>query len=151
MKYIVSRAHSDSEGVDKIMIDVIPRYKTSELSGDEWRISARIQFYKKGEMIYETSLRYIHDAAQFLPWILNAELPEKACGRLHSVPEGVCNQPGCSNRSTVTYRLKCTYSAQGEGPLPENETFEYCRSFCDAHKTRGDCGLEDADMNYEQI
>jgi hypothetical protein len=25
------------------------------------------------------------------------------------------------------------------------------RQFCDKHKTRGDCDLDDADHNYEQI
>gem|GEM_PF-6705725 len=37
----------DAQAFDEIRIVTVPRYKTSGLSGDEWRISAMIQFFAK--------------------------------------------------------------------------------------------------------
>jgi hypothetical protein len=38
------RSHS-YQNVDEVRIATIPRYKTSDISGDEWRISAKIEFF----------------------------------------------------------------------------------------------------------
>lgn len=38
----------DAQACDEIRIYTVPRYKTSGLSGDEWRISAVTEFYRKG-------------------------------------------------------------------------------------------------------
>jgi hypothetical protein len=40
----------DAQAFDEIRIITVPRYKTSGLSGDEWRISATIQFYRNGTL-----------------------------------------------------------------------------------------------------
>ena len=41
------RSHHDDEWYDEVRITTVPRYKTSSLSGDEWRTSARIQILRK--------------------------------------------------------------------------------------------------------
>ncbi len=70
------RALSEWEGVDEIKIRQVPRFKTSGLSGDEWRVSAKIEFYRKGELVYERSVSRMRDAAKFLPWFLEVEIVE---------------------------------------------------------------------------
>ena len=41
----------DAQAFDEVRIVTVPRYKRSDLSGDEWRISAEIQFYRNGVLI----------------------------------------------------------------------------------------------------
>lgn len=38
----------DAQAFDEIRIFTVPSYKTSGLSGDEWRISATVEFYRNG-------------------------------------------------------------------------------------------------------
>ena len=60
-----------------------------------------------------------------------------------------CDQEGCSNLATVTYRLKREYSR--DNPYEWNRVIsgDRLRAFCDKHKTRGDSGFDDSDQNYE--
>ena len=44
----------DRQAFDEIRIKTEPRYKQSGLSGDEWRISGKIEFMYKGEVVFET-------------------------------------------------------------------------------------------------
>jgi len=145
------KLHPDDEGVDAITIEVVPRFKTSGMSGDEWRVSARICAYRKGELVGEKSLSCMESAVNALPWLwmtksewMKGPLYDGACG-------GKCQQAGCAEPAEVTYQLKQEWSARGEGPLPPNVLGPEKRRFCSAHATRGDCGLEDADDNYERI
>jgi len=142
------KAHPDDEGVDRIIIELEPRYKESELSGDEWRVSAVAKFYRKGKLLFEKSTATMQWAMMMLPywWLM---IPESSPVPAYKVDELMCAQPGCSNDAVVTYRLKEEYSKSGEGPLPK--VFEHRRAFCPTHQTRGDCGLEDADTNYEMV
>jgi hypothetical protein len=39
----------DAQAFDEVRIKTVPRYKTSGLSGDEWRISATIQLMLSGQ------------------------------------------------------------------------------------------------------
>lgn len=140
--------HRDDEAYDEITIKTVPRWKTSGLSGDEWRVSACVEFKKKGEILWKSSFRSIETALSALPWFFlvageNGETDQKAWDRARKK----CAQPGCRNDPTITYRLKKRYSR--EGYCDENPSFIYTISFCDQHKRRGDCGLEDADSNYE--
>src|SRR5688572_7515814 len=136
----------DAQGFDEVRIVTVPRYKESELSGDEWRISASIQFWRKGEMVCESGCRDVEAAVtmvggEYLRALDNA--------RGSFAGDGVhCDQEGCALFATVRYRLKATYCRAGH----KSETLgnEY-RHFCDRHKTRGDCGLDDADSNYEEV
>lgn len=142
--------HPDDLGIDRIEIQVVPRYKQSELSGDEWRVSARILFYRKGELVGDRSMGTIAGAVNALPWLWMTK--EEWCdGPLYDGKRGgKCQQAGCAEQAEVTYRLKREFSARGEGPLPD-EGFTHVRHFCLTHATRGDCGREDADDNYETV
>jgi hypothetical protein len=199
------KQHEDDQWFDEIRFETDagpilraitrPRYKTSGMSGDEWRVSAAwqirkgvrgewvdldrgfhrledackglypiafsslaelhevpitsVDFYRKGEKLKEMThdgqpLPFLH-AVGHLPWA-------HVIGREDSlVPdnwEAKCFQPGCSEVAISTYRLKKEYGRDGKGSEPYAPTF---RRFCLRHLQRGDCGLEDADDNYEVV
>jgi len=74
------KRHEDDDWIDEIKIVTVPRYKTSGMSGDEWRFSARVQLWRKGHLMFERSFSKLHYAIDFLPasWEGNAELGAKA-------------------------------------------------------------------------
>jgi len=43
----------DAQAFDEVRITTVPRYKMSGLSGDEWRISGKIQLLRKGRVVAE--------------------------------------------------------------------------------------------------
>jgi hypothetical protein len=144
----ISRAMKpDAQGFDAVYIDTIPRYKQSGLSGDEWRISATIKVLRKGIVVAERSVRNVQAAAAFLPgWLLELNDDGKA---LYAGEANICDQEGCAEPATVTLKLKARYCR--EGHRAEIEYGTQIRKFCAQHKRRGDCGLEDADSNYEEV
>ena len=148
MSYI---RHHDDEGIDIIQIKVVPRYKTSGLSGDEWRVSAKIVFGYKGHIIYEKSFGRVEWAVAALPYLLMTYREEMGSPTTKPAVHP-CDQPGCQEPATITYRMKATYDNLGhksEAKMLDNR--QYLRAFCERHSTRGDCGLEDSDDNYEVI
>jgi hypothetical protein len=135
----------DAQAFDEIRIVTVPRYKTSGLSGDEWRISAEIQFYRKGELKHRTSYSTVEHACGFLYSAYHEAIGE---GRAYFAGDGVhCDQEGCVKPKTVTYRILKHFCQDGEEHRPSE--LHALRHFCAEHKTRGDCALEDADRNYE--
>lgn len=142
----------DDEGIDRITMEVVPRYKQSGLSGDEWRISARVRLYRKGVLVHERDFGTMQAAVLGLGhlWLLrgDGELSEKP---LFGADEFTCCQPGCGDETVKVVRLKQEFSAQGDGPLPKEVPWEVRRAFCSTHAVRGDCGREDADANYEVV
>lgn len=143
----------DFEIIDEVDIRIIPRYKTSGLSGDEWRQSVRVTAKFKGVTVFEKTVRGM----------------ETACGmvyafKIHASDEGIpeqvlqregecCDQPSCCNPATNFYMLKKRHS-------PGNHFAKsawkpgyrgYYRQFCNRHAQRGDCCLNDADQNYVPI
>ncbi|TXH45596.1 MAG: hypothetical protein E6Q97_31090 [Desulfurellales bacterium] len=142
----------NSQLVDEIRIVTVPRWKESEMSGDEWRISARIDFYRKGQVVGSKGARDVATAARFVDWFMVSEAEN---GKI-DVPDTLgnfCDQEGCCKPWTVRYRLKERYGRDGKVIPPSKwmeGVIEY-RAFCDEHKDRGDCGLDDADRNYEQM
>lgn len=140
----------DSQFVDEIRIVTVPRWKESELSGDEWRISAHIDFYRKGQVVGSRGARDVETAARFVDWYLTSGREEGKIDTPNNLGE-FCDQEGCHDRWTVRYRLKERYGRDGKvierGKWMDGVT-EF-RAFCDKHKNRGDCGLDDADCNYE--
>lgn len=145
--------HDDDEFYDRIEIAVIPRYKMSGLSGDEWRVSAWIRVYRKGTLIAERGWSKLEYAVAALPgWLLT--LSDAGLGGDvfdHKADNMKCHQPGCPEQGTIEYRLKGQYCQVAPHDGPHKPIFDYRRRFCQRHAERGDCGFEDSDANYEQL
>jgi len=156
----------DGQAFDEIRITTVPRYKTSGLSGDEWRISARVQFMRKGEVLHtELSLRDVETAAQFLPYL--AAQARETCTKtyyagIYREEDGaaLCDQEGCAEPATVVYRKKHDACCRcGERKDTRTKDFRGdpmygggpVRMFCAKHSQRGDCGLDDVSDNYELV
>ena len=145
--------HPDDDHIDEVRIVTVPRFKTSGLSGDEWRIGARLLFYRKGQLLWQRSFSNVKVAAQALPWMLLTWGETNDYVVAQADDKDICSQPGCSNPAASTYRLKSRFS-RSEGyadPNADKEWAIYIRRFCRRHLRRGDCGIEDADNNYEVI
>lgn len=142
--------HEDDETYDEINIKLVERYKTSGLSGDEWRFSGVIQFKRKGFLLAEERFRNIETAVKALPWLEmtlgeQGKLDEKAL----EATRKLCAQPGCPNTPVSEYRLKKRYCRDGHET--ESTYGEDRIRFCAKHLRRGDCGLQDSDTNYDVI
>lgn len=136
----------DAQPFDEVRIMTVPRYKESGLSGDEWRISARVIFLRKGKIIFENSYSTIEYACRLLDkdYIHVSE----GNGAYYGGEGDFCDQEGCSSEETQTLFLKKTYCRRGHG---EDVSTPTIRRFCKEHLRRGDCGLEDADQNYVKM
>ncbi len=136
----------DAQAFDEIRIFTVPRYKTSGLSGDEWRIHAEAQFYRKGKLIFSEGASNMQYAAGLLySWYV------KACddAKGYFAGDGItCDQEGCAEPATIRLRRLFDYCRDGH-KSPVSDVSRY-RHFCEKHKTRGDCGLDDADVNYTE-
>ena len=135
----------DAQAFDEIRIITVPRYKESGLSGDEWRISAEVQFYRKGILLFSTARRNVETACGFLYADLMSAIDN---GKAYFAGDGIfCDQEGCSRLAAVRYKMHKLYS---RGGLSQNidPTKPMYRHFCNKHKQGGNCGLEDADSNY---
>ncbi len=138
----------DAQAFDEIRIITVPRFKDSELSGSEWRISAKTEFYRKGKLIHEAFSSNIEYACRLLDHEYMRLIDE---GKAHFAGEvGVCDQEGCALPATVVLeQIK-----EGCGKCGSVKTPEYSRpyrKFCDRHKHRGDSSLDDSDDCYKEI
>ena len=137
----------DAQGFDEIRFVTVPRYKESGLSGDEWRISVTMQFWRKGKLVHEEGGWHNTEVAMGFAYATYA----KACDDGHALycgEDDICDQEGCAEKATVKYYLKAKYDKHS-GHKTEVDKPTY-RLFCNKHKQRGDCGLEDTDDNYTQ-
>lgn len=138
------------EAFDRIELVVVPRYKTSGMSGDEWRQCTAIRFYFKGELVHEDAAHDMRDAIAFLGWkwaIAQEPIPE----RVLEIEETKCDQPSCTNVWTNEYELIQEFSRNGERLDPTDQYFKHTRRFCNRHARRGDGSREDADRNYKVL
>ena len=141
----------DAQAFDEIRIITVPRYKTSGLSGNEWRISGRIQLMRKGKIIHEDSMRDVQNCAYALGLVL-MRAKDEGKEFYGGGEDGTCDQEGCAEKATVFYRLKQSFCNEAYKHEPINLSEEtVVRQFCERHSTRGDCGFEDADSNYELL
>lgn len=136
----------DAQAFDRIEVVTIPRFKESELSGDEWRISAAIKFYRKGELVHQITTRNVETACQHLAWHHDSAISDGKA--MFGGERDICDQEGCAEPATVWYRKLFDYCRDGHKAELFSPTY---RQFCDRHKTRGDCGLDDADANYARL
>lgn len=144
------KRHPDDEYYDKITVEAVPRYKTSEMSGDEWRVSATMKFWRKGQLVFERTFNKMETAAIAMPWFFKTA--SEGNDFKQAKDEKLCDQPGCGDEAINEVRLKKEYSERGEEISERNmSSFEKRRKFCERHARRGDCGLEDSDANYEVL
>lgn len=136
----------DAQAFDEVRIKTVPRYKESELSGDEWRISANVEFLRKGEVIHTENFSDIERACGFA-YAEYQKVIDSAKGYFVGIGD-FCDQEGCSSKATVTLKLKKVFCSHG---LESDLTTPQFRMFCEKHSTRGDCGLDDADANYTTV
>lgn len=148
MNHVFDKRHHDDETIDDVSIKCIPRFKTSGMSGDEWRVSYRVVLKRKGATLFDRLYTSLDAAITHLPWVLKVMFEGGMDGFDESAWER-CHQVGCSEPATVFYRLKQVFADNGEGPIPS--TLGHRTAFCARHSERGDCGREDADDNYEII
>lgn len=129
---------------DEVSIRTVPRYKTSQLSGDEWRIRAVVEIKYKGIVLHEQQFQNAQDAALFLSSCVN-NVQDKFIARDQFM--GFCDQEGCSEMVVNTYKLKDVTCNRCDQVLQHFE-MNKCRRFCENHSRRGNCGIGDADSNY---
>lgn len=146
------KRHRDSGWYDRVEVDIVPRYKTSGMSGDEWRTSVRVRWYFKGFLAGEEYFgRDIGKALSYLPHVLAVASDSGASSEWLKHEEKKCDQPGCAADAIARFRLKRETSDCGEYLDPNETTLRHYRQFCKQHLRRGDCGREDADENYEPL
>ena len=143
------RLHT-SEIYDRIELVVVPRLKTSNLSGDEWRTGVRIKFWFKGSVVREAGARDIQTAMLLLGAAYFEHSAPISDEQLHRERKS-CDQPGCDKPFSVCYELKRLTAKDGSYLDESENAFRYYRKFCDDHKYRGDCDREDCDENYTLI
>ena len=145
--------HPEDERFDEIHIQCVERWKESELSGDEWRFSYVATIKRKDEEIGHVGASTLDWLLKGLQWrMMTAGEDDKFDHDAWNRTKDKCDQPGCSNLATIFYKRLKRYTKQGEALFPSlyYDGKEY-RQFCNRHKVRGDCALDDADHNYIQI
>jgi hypothetical protein len=136
----------NAQAFDEVKIRTIPRWKESELSGDEWRISAVIELLRNGRVIVTRSFRNVEMACAYASAVYYDATDN---GKASFAGEGdICDQEGCSEKATITYRKLANYCNAGH--KSESQMIKI-RCFCEKHRERGNCGLDDADRNYVNV
>ena len=145
--------HPEDERFDEINIRIVERWKESELSGDEWRFHYVADIKRKGEIIITLSAARLSWMLQGLEWrILTSGEEDNFDNDAYMRTKDKCDQPGCADTPSVFYMRLKRYAKDG-GTLESSEYYdkkEY-RQFCDVHKNRGDCDMDDTDQNYREI
>lgn len=135
------------ESFDEVRLRVVPRFKTSGLSGDEWRTSVLVEFSFKGEVVHSFGARDMASAILLLgqKWI---EAQEPIPNRVIEVERERCDQPGCPDFATVQMEVVRLAADDGSWLDAKERHGTPYRQFCDRHANRGDCSREDRDENY---
>lgn len=135
----------DAQAFDEIRVRTVPRYKQSGLSGDEWRISAVIEFCRNGKVVHTAHSSSIEYAA-YLMAAHHIEACESGRGYFAG-EDDACDQEGCTAKATIKAVKKFDYCRDGhKSERPSNQY----RLFCDRHSTRGDSSFDDRDDNYDK-
>jgi len=131
---------------DEVRIKTVPRYKTSDLSGSEWRFSAETTLLYKGKVLSQDSYRDVAQAINDVAGLSNRY------GHPYDQEESkYCDQEGCAEPATVKLQaVSETCDHCGHDDTSKAFPLGY-RMFCGAHSTRGDCSLNDNDANYQVV
>lgn len=134
---------------DAITIRTVPRFKTSELSGNEWRISASVEFQKKGRVIHTAHAGNVESAVTNLSEIMRSNELFEACSKADV--SDLCDQEGCNEPWTRTYTLKKSFCESCATPKDHMswDKRPLISHFCDRHSDRGDASFEDCNSNYD--
>jgi hypothetical protein len=212
MNKLPLRRHHDDDYLDRITIHaasganfvafIRPRYKTSGLSGDEWRVSATVEVrrHPNSELVATRTFHRMRNVLEYAAYFVYTKEPQlfsspatviRVDRKGHALitehrptfgdaliglgwhivtanegREGVqwnhltyeqerehCQQVGCAQPPVVTYRIKKLQVAPSESYMVEPEYDFMCQHtwYCEEHRRRGDCGLEDADVNLEAV
>ena len=166
--YHYLKALPEDDGIISITTERIPRWKESELSGDEWRYSyvatLTMKYWEKGgvEILKRNSWNF-QDMAAAVSEALRVVVSRH--GKQNTFPYSVqslseirvCFQPGCAEAPTRFYRIKQEWTDhphQGHRLFRgrhDSEQPSVVRAFCEQHHHRGDGDLEDNDDNYEEL
>jgi hypothetical protein len=143
----------DVQLFDEVTIRTKPYYKTSSMSGNEWRLSTEAVAKYKGHVIWEGDMRSAPDSLEAMARAMHTFEFERAREELDTTH--LCDQEGCSDAWTHVYQVK-NNACQSCGHLrPATdgviETRPVVRKFCSRHAQRGDCGIDDAQSNYEVL
>jgi len=146
-----SAIYPDAPFVDEVKIETVPRYKTSDLSGDEWRYLYRVTLWRKGILVEQRECSTMECAAAAVPsMVINPDFFTRIkFTDEHPELRLLCDNLGCKNKAEATYRLKthrCDKCGE-RGP----EDFQQTVAFCNVHRQRGNCGILDADSNYTLV
>jgi hypothetical protein len=142
----------DSQGFDEVRITTVPRFKSSYLSGGQWRISGKVELMRKGRVVHEEYMGNVENCVKALSWFwMRAGDEGKAF--YGGGENGTCDQEGCAEQATVFYRVKTKYCRTDPHNHPKKELDDELniRQFCERHSKRGDSDFDDMDENYELI
>lgn len=135
---------------DKVVISTVPRFKESPVSGSEWRLGSKIEFMKKGKVIFikETGSG-VESTLNRMPEHLQDDDLAEAVMDSREALEGFCDQEGCSAAWTRTYKLKNTFCDGCARPENTHDPRPLVVRFCDRHSDRGSQSYEDCNGNYD--
>ena len=141
--------HSEQQRFDEVRVKTIPRWKDSELSGDEWRFHAEVEFLYKGNVIWSHGF---HDCETAMQMAITMFILDCESMKVTKQENSLCQQEGCANPATIKAYLKKRYCVGGGNCGQEKKTYgkDYLL-FCERHSHRGDCDIEDCDSNYEKV
>lgn len=158
----IRRLHSD-EWVDEVRITTVPRFKESDLSGDEWRTSARVEFLRKGVVVAHESYHDIHAALAYIArhavgtapaswkdseYGEHGLTPAEHAAQVRHLDEALCAQPGCPEEWVNEYSQTRGTEVRGASVVEPSRYHDVHRRFCARHSHRGDSNLDDMDDNY---
>lgn len=130
--------------IASIKISTKPRYKQSSFSGNEWRISAVAEFFNSAdEKVHEIGDHSLED-------LRSKSAINETWDILPDLIDNKCDQEGCSKEATITLKLKKEVCTSCGNKQDYNWQINY-RQFCDEHRCRGDCGIDDCNDNYVQV
>lgn len=141
--------HPDAERFDKVTIEMVERWKESELSGDEWRFSHRLTFWSHGVPFHQSGNGSIEKTLTYAAYQFDRVHSEH--GDLEKIiQQEYCCQPSCEEFWTILKHPIKKYDSTGDRMATDYRPNEV-RGFCPRHSMRGDCGLDDSDANYVDL
>lgn len=144
--------HRNDEHHDSVTMEQTERFKTSDISGDEWRFLTTVKLQWKGRVLAETTFGNMDNALRGVDaWVTSLYDWGREGGPLELDRElrvKLCFQPKCPNDAVSTFRLKEVWNRQGCCRTDDNDwsSPQYVR-YCNRHVARGDSGRTDSDGN----